>query len=810
VKSYLALVKMRASAQCPDQVIQLRGAGMDRVLSWVPERVDCGYATPSVEVMREVTFTNTGNSDAHLSQIQLQNFGEFRIVAAQGVDATRLVVPGNNGTAKLTVGCKPAMLGLRSTQLTFSTDLPRQPRGNIPVSSFGGGPDIEVTPFPMLNFGKVAYSAGANVSQWKKLTVMNVGTAPPTPDVQANLRLGQRDPSGRFILPPQPIPLNPNTAVGEFAVGMPATYDPEVGLEGRIGKNIAELIITFTPTSLGLKQAMITLYSNDPDEPAVDVTLSADAAVMPPCNYTVSPTTVAFGLVQPPEFRDLAFTIKNNGTNPSDICHLSSLDIAPTSHAFFSLPNGPIASEELGPGEVIQVPVRVSSQGAAPVGVTNISGAVEFFMSSPTRPRSTVTLTAQIAPSCLTVAPNDLDFGTVEAGCSSATRTFSVYNTCPTPVTLDSFRILGAPANDPFCLQSAGCEYVLVRAPAIPATLMPGAGPTTFEVKYSPLDLGQDINAVEIGATQNFARVDYVVSLKGTGDSQGVQTDVFTQDAKPKADILLVVDNSCSMQDEQQSLATNFESFIGYAQSAQVDYHLAVTTTDMDANGAQGKFLSGPAHPEKILTPSTPDVENKFKAKVNVGIEGSGTEKGAEPALAALTAPLINSDNAGFLRQDAALAVVVITDENDQSANTRTFYLDQFWNIKGHNQKTMFTFNAIACFTLPCGVGAPDQGHYAFYTAQTNGVREEISTPDWATALERLGKRAFGSRTNFFLTSKPDLSKGPIQVKVDNQVVPSGVIWTYDPVANSVNFNPNSAPEPGQTLTITYHVTCFP
>jgi hypothetical protein len=54
---------------------------------------------------------------------------------------------------------------------------------------------------------------------------------------------------------------------------------------------------------------------------------------------------------------------------------------------------------------------------------------------------------------------------------------------------------------------------------------------------------------------------------------------------------------------------------------------------------------------------------------VNVGTNGSGVETWLQPALKALTAPLINADNAGFLRDEAALEVVCVTDAPDQSGH---------------------------------------------------------------------------------------------------------------------------------------------
>ncbi|MBX5481314.1 MAG: choice-of-anchor D domain-containing protein [Myxococcaceae bacterium] len=828
-KTYLAFVKARASAQCPEQIITLTGTGVQSVLSWTPAQVDCGYVTPGVEVVKDVTFTNAGNKDATLSSIRAASTtGEFYVVADEGADPTTLVVPGKGGTAVMHVACKPAVLGPRQSLVQFETNLAKQPQGQITVKAFGGGPDVDVKPSPNLSFGKVAYFASANPPSYakKKLSVMNVGTAPAAPDVKANLHLV--DPAtGEYTNPELAIevtPLNADTAPDEFKVEIPAGYDNEQGLEAKVGKNQVDLVVTITPVSLGMKQAEIKIHTNDPDEPVVTIVASADAVQLPPCDYTVTPSTLNFGLISPPDYRDLSFTIKNNGTNPGDVCLLSSLDLGPNTDPFYSLPNGPIDSYELQPGEAKEIMVRVWPQGQTPSGVSTITGTVDFYVSSPIKPAASVVLSSQLAPSCLTIAPDDLDFGTVQIGCSSQTRSFQIYNTCSSTVTINSFSMQAAAGQQPGgpnCPGTSPCpEFLLTQTPNIPGSGLPvniGGAPVTFQAKYKPIDTGSDTGAIAISATQGGTNVTYVVSLHGKGDTVGIQTDVYTQDAKPKADILMVIDTSGSMCDDQANLASNFAAFIKYAQSAQVDYHIAVTTTDMDPGGEQARFIYGASHPEKVLTPTTVDVENKFKAKVAPGCNGSATEMEAEPALQALTPPLINSDNAGFLRNDAALAVVALTDEPDQSPNTTTYYLNGFWNIKGFNRKAMFTFNAIAGFSPACKsqVGGGDSGELAFYVAQTNGVSEDICTADWAKTLENLGKTAFGFRTNFFMTSTPDLTKGPIEVQIDNVPVDpvdarGATVWTYDPVQNSINFEPMYVPEPGQTLTITYNTTCYP
>jgi len=107
-------------------------------------------------------------------------------------------------------------------------------------------------------------------------------------------------------------------------------------------------------------------------------------------------------------------------------------------------------------------------------------------------------------------------------------------------------------------------------------------------------------------------------------------------------DILFVVDNSSSMEDEQQTLGIEFSAFLGGL--AGVDYQIAVTTTDVvsPGNGNQGNARSaagvGGATCEepRILRPDDGDVAGAFADLVDVGIGGAGDETGALAAAFAL------------------------------------------------------------------------------------------------------------------------------------------------------------------------------
>jgi hypothetical protein len=72
--------------------------------------------------------------------------------------------------------------------------------------------------------------------------------------------------------------------------------------------------------------------------------------------------------------------------------------------------------------------------------------------------------------------------------------------------------------------------------------------------------------------------------------------EVLTSDSRIKIDFLWVVDNSSSMCQEQNALARDFKVFIDQLETfSNIDYRLAVTTTDVRTKGFKGAFRNSPA-----------------------------------------------------------------------------------------------------------------------------------------------------------------------------------------------------------------------
>ena len=181
------------------------------------------------------------------------------------------------------------------------------------------------------------------------------------------------------------------------------------------------------------------------------------------------------------------------------------------------------------------------------------------------------------------------------------------------------------------------------------------------------------------------------VRSEGTVDAQTPEVDATplpTSDAQPgvgceKMDVLFVIDNSGSMEQEQQNLIANFPTFISVLDMSGLDYRVGVTTTGRDYDwtmqtpfgvipqsqdgGHNGKLLKPAAcnMTKRWIDKTDPNPAMTFSCVANVGIEGPSREMPLAAIRDAFTSAA--TTNAGFRRADALLAIVILTDENDCS-----------------------------------------------------------------------------------------------------------------------------------------------
>ncbi len=375
-----------------------------------------------------------------------------------------------------------------------------------------------------------------------------------------------------------------------------------------------------------------------------------------------------------------------------------------------------------------------------------------------------------------------------------------------------------------------------------------------------------------------------LLSLIGCGgDSLSLlpTLDSFKQESEPvqnKIDMIWVIDNSGSMAPSQQALADNFESFIQDFVNKAFDFKIAVVTTeafikrypaltsypDDIAEFRDGNPTDGPSGYAVISSDlmtsggmSQQDLVDLFVLNIKQGTAGVGDERGMESLIAALNEPA----NDGFLREDADLAVIFVTDEEDFSASGTPdiptyIYLGPQWssvdydtagkaNFPYYNETeplasndenywltpTSEIHNAIfaakgvdpsaadsgisvhsvaihdqECRTALGGAGRTLAQRYAELSALSDGLSLSLCD-DFAASLDLLSVDIIGKTTEFFLKKTPIVST--LKVSVDNVLLAQSPTegWTYNAEENSVIFHGAGVPQAESNVSVAFTPT---
>ena len=312
-----------------------------------------------------------------------------------------------------------------------------------------------------------------------------------------------------------------------------------------------------------------------------------------------------------------------------------------------------------------------------------------------------------------------------------------------------------------------------------------------------------------IGLIPLFACLSPPVESPKTNVTQETSVRV-AQSVKNKVDILFMVDNSLSMAPKQQQLQQRFPQLIKQLdtfamQGTPASYHIGVVSSDLGAGlntanckaGGDGAKLNVTPNPMGTYAPpmnctnfslsggvryldynqiagtnnimgglSVPDA---FNCMAHVGDEGCGFEHQLESAYRALHDKI--PENSGFLRSDAILAVVFVTDEDDCSAPDNT---DLF--VSNTQANAMYgVLHSFRCtqFGIQCG-GMP---------VPPMSVSNLMGCSSYDLGTNPAGKLTdLNTYINFF--TKPAAQGG---VKVDpNDVILVGITAPSEPVGVTV------------------------
>ncbi len=266
-----------------------------------------------------------------------------------------------------------------------------------------------------------------------------------------------------------------------------------------------------------------------------------------------------------------------------------------------------------------------------------------------------------------------------------------------------------------------------------------------------------------------------------------------------KVDVLMIVDNSGSMEQHQNYLASSTQDFAKRLVDLGFDFHLGVTSTDTSANGHKGKLIGS----TPFLVTSSGDLETKLRSRILIGASGSNVEEGLKAAKLASSEPNISETNAGFFRPDAFLALIVLSNEDDAGTEPVQSFIDHFQMIKpplpGRERGWVLNFIGVTgardedCKTFGDYKGVGNR--YMEIANFSRGRVDTICTANLSSAIKGLEKALLTLLTEIPLSRQP--AAGTLRVLFNGTPVPNDNLngWTYETEKNSILFHGNYIPK---------------
>ncbi len=770
-RAYGAIV-VQPCPTCAELEIPMAGVGIEQAIVVTPTEIDFGYVAIDRKARREISITNVGSKPLEVLGVATDG----RRPAFQ----TKLepVTLAEGELLRVPVTFQPTRLGPDEGTLLVQSTARRAPRVPVQLRGVGGGPEISVVP------GKVAFGTVPQGSlSTRTVTITNAGSDPALPPLQLADVSIQGD--------------------GAFAA-----VSPEGPLEIPAGGSL-EVQVTFEPMASGPFAAKLRIASNDGSMPEAFVDLTGTAAPAPACELVVTPAAIDFGQLDEGRGAVLGFKVHNPG---EDVCVLRGVDVAPGSDPVFHLPGGRIESFVLR-GDSWFGRMVAFDPHAVEAGEGDYRGELELYVfEGEGRRRISVPLTASSGDGCLRPAPRFVDFGRERVDCGLHDATVTYENTCDHEVVVTDIALGDATTPD---------EHAITAMPQPPFAVAAG---DAFGVGVRWLSRTRGANYTPLFVTESSRDRPLLVPLIGDLVGDGDKADRFTQLASGVADVLLVIDNSGSMAEEQTRIASAVGVLVDEALANGIDFHVAVTSTGLEpileeptcpggaSGGERGRFFPVDHARPRVITTATPDARQVLADNVRVGL-CHHLEQGMEAMKLALSRPLSveadddrtpepNDGNAGFLRPEAQLAVIFVGEEDDHSGYELERYETFLRDLKGDNG---FLVSAIVDVDAACAGASGVATRYLDLVARTGGTASSICAADFGPILRQIAARAFQPPTTFTLSATPDA--GGVSVFVNEVEVPEAD-YVYDAATNSIRFDPRARPEPGAAIEVRYTATC--
>lgn len=466
----------------------------------------------------------------------------------------------------------------------------------------------------------------------------------------------------------------------------------------------------------------------------------------------LSPERLDFEATAADAVAERTLTLRNAGDGP-----LALQDLVRTGSTAFTV--DPFEPLELRPGEEHTLTVRFTPL------LAEEEGALWITSDDPGAEQLAVPLTGLGLIPVLEIEPEILDFGDQAEICLT-TQPITLRSVGGAPLTVSGLAVSGA-------------GFALAQPLQTPQTLAPEEE-LVVEVDFglSTAASASGLLWVEHDALQGPDQA----QLQGEVVPLQVSGDRWLQGPFGTLDILVYVDRSGSMSDDAAHFAEHVGVLTAALQDLDVSWQLAVVTRD------DGCTNTG------VLTADTPDLESVVLAGA-LGMGGAYTEMGFSVTRAALAAAAPGGCNEGLLRAGARTALVMISDEPEQSRGSWTTWLAELQGLS-----TELVIHAVAG-SIPDGSYSDTSGAGYYEASQATGGEYLSIYDDWGAGLADVAATSFGTRDERFeLSYTPDGLY--VEVRVDGAVLTTG--WTLDLETDELVFDAGRSPATGSTIEIDY------
>lgn len=252
--------------------------------------------------------------------------------------------------------------------------------------------------------------------------------------------------------------------------------------------------------------------------------------------------------------------------------------------------------------------------------------------------------------------------------------------------------------------------------------------------------------------------------------------------AASAVDILWVIDNSGSMASVQQNVIANTSLFMQAFTRYGLDWKMGLLSTSESELPYIG-FTPG----DEALA-SSPNSVLRFQTAVGrLGINGDATEKTLRPIVKNLRA------YPNFLRPNTPLAIIMVSDEDEQSEYQFSDFLREFKQLTG--DRRYLVYGVLKAPELNCGGYAYRGSPYeAFIQSASLGRAYPICASDFGTQLAQIGTEIAEQVQNsvIYLKHRPKPSTIVVRhkgVPLAPRDAPNGGYWVYDFELNAIVFD---------------------